>query len=245
MRATIKIFDTIDKLSHFFAEQLVSSIEKISEGSYFSIALSGGSSPKAVFSYLASNYKDKIPWGKILILWGDERCVPPESDESNYKMARESLLDQVPIPSKNIFKIMGEKEPIGESWRYSEVVRQHVLSNSVIPQFDLIMLGLGEDGHTASIYPGDINILNNEKLFDIAENPYTKQKRISATFKIINQASSIIFLVTGKSKAEMLARIIEKKEGWEKLPASMVNPVNGEIIWLLDTQSASGLNRNI
>jgi 6-phosphogluconolactonase len=194
-----------------------------------------------VFKYLASNCKEIIPWERILIFWSDERCVSPESEESNYRMAREYLLDYVPVPSGNIFRIMGEKYPDSESNRYSETVRKFVPANSGIPQFDLIMLGLGDDGHTASIFPGKQMIAESEKLFAETENPYTKQKRITANYTIINQASTIVFLVTGNAKAEILAKVIEKKEGWNHFPASYVNPVKGEIIWLLDIQAASEL----
>jgi 6-phosphogluconolactonase len=242
MKQTIQIFNSVDELSHFFAHQLIARIQEKSKGSYFSIALSGGSTPKSVFEYLASNFKHNIPWEKIIVFWGDERCVAPENNESNYKMAKENLLDRVPIPANHIFRIMGENEPSVESSSYSAIVKQNLNSDSDIPQFDLIMLGLGDDGHTASIFPGNPHLLIGNKLFDVAENPYTRQKRITATFNIINQALSIVFFVTGKSKAEMLANIIERKDGSEKLPASMVQPVYGDVTWLLDVQSASKLS---
>jgi len=157
-------------------------------------------------------------------------------------MAKESLLDHVPIPATNIFRIRGEADPYIEAGRYAEAVGQYVPSYHVTPQFDFIMLGLGEDGHTASIFPGDLHLFRSDRLFEVAENPDTKQKRITATGKMINQARHIVFLITGESKAEMAARIIKKREGWKKLPASKIHPENGELLWLLDDRAAMKLN---
>ncbi|MDX2443132.1 MAG: 6-phosphogluconolactonase [Bacteroidales bacterium] len=238
MEKSINIFKNIDELSGFFAQHLKTKVKAIPEGQFFSIALSGGSTPRAVFQYLALNYKTQIPWKKILVFWGDERCVPPESEESNYRMANESLLDQVPIPGSNIFRIMGEARPSNELERYAKLVRQHITLVNGIPQFNFIMLGLGNDGHTASIFPGNLDFFNSEKLFEVAEHPQTKQKRITATGKLINQALNVAFLVTGESKAEMVNIILGHKEDWQKLPASLVHPKDGELIWLLDDKAA-------
>lgn len=242
MENIIKIFKSIDELSHFFALKLIARIRETPAGHFFSLVLSGGSTPRKVFEYLALNFRDHIAWQKILVFWGDERCVVPESDESNYKMAKESLLDQIPIPADNIFRIKGETDPHFESDRYAEVVRQHVPSYHNIPQFDFMLLGLGDDGHTASIFPANIHLFSNDKLYVVSENPFTKQKRISVTGKIINQAKTVVFLVTGESKAEIIYSVIEKKAGWDKLPASLVRPENGELLWLLDKEAALRLN---
>ena len=156
-------------------------------------------------------------------------------------MAKDSFLDYLPIPANNIFRIRGEDNPSVEAGRYDEIVRQFVPSFQNIPQFDFIMLGLGEDGHTASIFPGDLHLFISDRLFEVAVNPQTKQKRITVTGKMINHARNILFLVTGESKAEMVARIIKKREGWEKLPASLVHPEKGELLWLLDEKAAAKL----
>jgi 6-phosphogluconolactonase len=238
----IKIFKSVDELSHFFAQKIADDLQQIPPGNYYSIAFSGGSTPRKVFEYIALNFKDRIDWQKVRIFWSDERCVDPESKESNYRMAKESLLDMVPIPAKNIFRIHGEADPTSEAERYSEVIRKNVPLFGTIPQFDLMMLGLGDDGHTVSIFPGNLHLFDSTKLCEVAVNPYSKQKRISITGRIINAAKTVVFLVTGEAKAEMVDRIIEKKDGWEKLPASMVNPINGNLLWLLDRQAASKLN---
>jgi 6-phosphogluconolactonase len=235
----VKIFADLNDLSHFFAEGLIEKMNSKPKGSFFSISLSGGSTPKYVFEFLSKNYKNKIDWRRVIVFWGDERCVPPDNQDSNYRMACESLLNKVDIPEKNIFRIKGESVPMNEAKRYSRLVKKQLGDPRTIPGFDLIMLGMGDDGHTASIFPGNASILSSKKLFEVAENPYTKQLRISATLKLINESSAIAFIVTGKSKAEIVDRIINKKEGWEKLPASMVNSVKGETLWLLDKEAAS------
>ena len=242
MENSIKIFKSVGELSDFFAQKIAAGIRQTKAGNFYSIALSGGSTPRKVFEYIALHFKDKTEWQKVLIFWSDERCVDPESDESNYRMARESLLDLVPIPADHIFRIYGEADPSAEAKRYSEIIRQNVTSRRAVPQFNLMMLGLGDDGHTVSIFPGNLYLFTSNKLCEVAENPYTKQKRITLTGKVINQSKIVVFLVTGESKAEMVARIIEKKEGWEKFPAGMVHPESGELFWLLDVLAANKLN---
>ena len=214
-------------------------IQAIPEGQFFTIALSGGSTPRAVFQQLALKFRNQIDWKKVKFFWGDERCVAPESDESNYKMAKESLFDYVPIPAGQIFRIRGEENPISESYRYAEEVTKHVYIQDNIPQFDFVMLGLGEDGHTASIFPGKLDLFKTDKLFEVAEHPVSQQKRISATGSLINHARTVVFLVTGESKSSMISKIIGQKRDWEKFPASMVNPGKGELIWLLDEKAGS------
>lgn len=242
MDKIVKIFKGVEELSHFFAQKIADDIQQKSSGNYYSIALSGGSTPRKVFEYMALNFKDQINWRKAQIFWSDERCVGPENEESNFRMAKECLLDRVPVPAINVFRILGEAVPSEEAERYSESIRQQLFNQNNIPQFDLMMLGLGDDGHTVSIFPGNLHLFESDRLCEVAVNPYTKQKRITVTGQIINQAKTVIFLVTGEPKAEMVARIIEKKEGWDKFPASMVNPVKGNLFWLLDEQAANKLS---
>jgi 6-phosphogluconolactonase len=242
MKNKIEIFKNTNILSKFFLKKLVNGIEQIPTGSYFSMALSGGSTPKHLFQYLASHSGDKINWGKVRIFWGDERCVSPESKESNYLMTKENLLDHIPIPPENIFRIKGEDDPLIESDRYAQTVSKHVNTFGNIPQFDIIMLGLGDDGHTASIFPDKSQLFNSNKLFEVAEHPQTKQIRISATGQIINNAKTVIFLVTGASKAQVLAKVIDKKDEWESFPASKVHPKNGDLFWFVDELAAARLS---
>ena len=243
MTGPIKIFNSVEGLALFFSQKLAALIEGTPQNGFFSLALSGGSTPKYLFSYLASNCRERIDWQKVNLFWGDERCVDSSHDESNFRMAKESLLDQVPIPPSNIFRIIGEAAPEKEAFRYSEAVRKQLPSQDGIPRFDCMMLGLGEDGHTASIFPENIELYESSRLFEATVNPYTGQRRITATGKIINHAKLIVLVVTGEQKAEVFARIIERKEGWEKFPASRVHPENGEMVWLTDERAASKLMR--
>lgn len=243
MKPTIKIFNNMDKLSLYFGELLKQQIDELSEGETFSMALSGGSTPKAVFSYLAEHFKKEISWEKVQLFWGDERCVPPGDKESNYRMAKESLLDQVPIPESNIFRIKGENDPHEEALDYKKVVEQNVSMVEVMPVFDLFMLGMGDDGHTASVFPDHPELFRSDKLFEVALHPETGQQRITATGKLINHARMIVFLVTGESKATVLANILNKTGDWVRFPASMVHPHNGKLYWLLDKGAASKLEK--
>ncbi len=239
MEPDIRIFEQSDELLRFFSDMLAEKVREKPEGRYFTIALSGGRTPQVLFDYLSTQYKDRIEWPRLLVFWGDERCVPPESAESNYRMAREYLLDRVPIPPNQVFRIQGEAAPPEEAIRYESVVKELVTDRgNGIPVMDLILLGLGEDGHTASIFPDQIGIFDSEKLFDTAVNPYSGQIRITATGKLLNHARVVVFLAIGKSKAEMVSRILHPKADSDGLPASRVRPVNGELIWLLDTDAA-------
>ncbi len=172
------------------------------------------------------------------IFFGDERCVPPDSEESNYKMANESLFKNISIPKENIFRIKGENDPIKETKRYEEVLKSNLLSLNGIPQFDLILLGLGEDGHTASIFPNQVNLFYSARLCEVAVHPQTKQKRITLTGKIINNAKHVVFLITGKNKANILSKIIDLNNSQGVYPASLVNPKNGKLTWFLDLEAS-------
>jgi 6-phosphogluconolactonase len=237
----IVTFTGMDKMARFFALKLVAHMRELPANRHFSLALSGGKTPQKVFGYLASHFRDLIDWNRILVFWSDERCVPPDSDESNFLMAEMNLLDLVPIPACNIFRIRGEADPEAEAVRYERLVRKHLSPDKENPRFDFLMLGLGEDGHTASIFPENIHLFHSEKLFEMSENPRSHQKRITATGKMINDSKCIIFLVSGDQKAGIVSRILNKEPGWEKLPASLVSLVSGNQFWLLDKAAASKL----
>jgi 6-phosphogluconolactonase len=164
--------------------------------------------------------------------------VDPEDTESNYKMAMENLISHVPVQPKHIFRIRGEESPAEEAARYSDQFTNQVSQFEGNPVVDLVMLGMGEDGHTASIFPGNIGLFDSEKLFEPSEHPVTKQMRITATGRIINHAKLVVMLATGEAKAAITTQIILKSDGWEKLPAARVIPENGELLWLLDQKSA-------
>ena len=233
----IDISKSVEELSEKVAKLLQSGADAAED--YFTVALSGGSTPKAIYKYLAANYKDKIVWNKIKFFWGDERCVPADHPDSNYLMTKANLFDEIEIPAENIFAVDGVNDPTNEAVSYSNIIKENVVLKDSFPKFDLILLGLGEDGHTASIFPNQMNLLNSENICEVVQHPELYQKRITLTGEVINNASQIIFLVTGTSKAKMIDTIINKKNNFEKLPASFVKPKHGKLIWMLDEAAAN------
>jgi 6-phosphogluconolactonase len=198
----------------------------------FHMALSGGSTPALIYRLLGSKFKDKIDWQKVCFYWSDERCVPPEHSDSNYKMAFELFLS---FTSKaNIFRIQGENEPEKEAVRYSRLLESTLAG----ADFDLIMLGLGEDGHTASIFPGQKYLWDNPNACVAVQNPYSGQFRISFTGKTINAAHNVAVICSGVNKAEKIKAIFEGKEKAYSLPGAWINPVKGKLFWYLDKGAA-------
>ncbi|MFA3781509.1 6-phosphogluconolactonase [Melioribacteraceae bacterium 4301-Me] len=244
-KGIIKVFPDTESLAEHAAECLIKKINKNFSNQSFSIALSGGTTPKKIFSCIASKYSEKINWHKLKVFFGDERCVHPSSDDSNYKMADETLFKLVSIPKKNIFRIKGENKPSYEASRYSKIVAENLPLKDGLPQFDVVMLGLGDDGHVASIFPNQLEIFNSNKIYETAVHPSTGQKRISITGKIINNAKLVVFIVTGEGKSKILYEILTLTPHNVSYPASFVNPTGGELIWLLDAEASKLLNNKI
>ena len=234
----LNIYPTKEAVAEQFSEQLHT---WMATNKSMHIALSGGSTPKIVFDFLARHYKTKIDWNSVFLYWGDERCVPPTDEESNYKMTVGHLLSEVPIPETNIFRIKGERNPEEEAEAYSKLLAANLPSVADIPQFDLVILGMGDDGHTASIFPHEIALWNSEKNCEVAVHPTSGQKRVSITGKLINNAKRVSFLVTGKGKAEKLEAIVKKTGNYLEYPASLVNPTSKNLDWFLDEAAASGI----
>lgn len=217
--------------------------KKTASGESMTVALSGGHTPKAFFEILAQDpYKDAISWENVIFFWGDERCVPPDDDESNFKMTNIALLSHIDIPEGNVHRVLGEDPPTNEVLRYTKVIEENVSSGtSGFPEFDWIFLGMGDDGHTASLFPGASNLQEKEKICVIAEHPQTAQKRVSITFPVINNAKRVSFLVAGEAKAPVFKEILEKGSKPLPYPASMVAPENGILEWYLDKAAAPEL----
>ncbi len=205
------------------------------------IALSGGSTPKIVFDSLASDYADKIDWSKIHFYWGDERCVPPTDEQSNYKMTVDHLFSKITMPEENIHRVLGENNPTGEAMRYANLLEINLDRVDGIPQFDLVILGMGDDGHTASIFPHEIALWLAEDHCVVATHPDSGQERVSINGKVINKSKEVAFLVTGESKADKVTEIINKTGDHKSYPASLVNPESGNLVWFLDHSAASGV----
>ena len=222
------------EFSAYFAEQT-------KQGKPFHVALSGGSTPKIVFDTLADAYGENINWKNVHFYWGDERCVPPTDEQSNYKMTKEHLFDKIDVPEDNIHRILGENDPKGEAMRYANLLEINLDRVEGVPQFDLIILGMGDDGHTASIFPHEIELWDAEDHCVVATHPDSGQKRVSLNGAVINTAKEVAFLVTGAAKEEKVAIIHQEKEGFKQYPAALVKPKSGNLLWFLDKEAAAGL----
>lgn len=234
----VKIFAAPKKVYKAIAKEILKLTQNSSQPR-FDIALSGGNSPKGLFKKISNKYSDTIPWSRIHFWWGDERCVPPTDNESNYKMANDYLLLNISIPEENIHRIRGEENPNNEAERYTTEIKENLNSRGEIPVFDLIILGLGGDGHTASIFPHQLELLEDEKICTVTEHPITAQKRITLTGSVINNANRIFFLVIGENKARRISEIMNDNKAAKLLPAYYISPKNGDLIWFLDEPAAS------
>lgn len=239
MNPNIKVFESPELLAESFAEYFA---EETAKKSRYNIALSGGSTPKIIFQALAEEYSNKIEWNKVHFYWGDERCVPPDSDESNYKMAKEFLLDEIRLPETNIYRIKGECEPHAEAIRYSDKILETVRIINNLPSFDFVMLGLGEDGHTASIFPDRLDLFKSEKLCEAVQHPSTHQNRITLTGNLINNSQAAAFFVTGPQKSSIVYEVLNEEAAKNKFPAANIKLVHGKLYWYLDESSYPGNN---
>lgn len=254
--STVKVYPNSDRL----VEQAASSIlemgnQAISSRDVFSIALSGGSTPQPVYKRL-TRAEGALDWRKVHVFWGDERCVPPDDDQSNFRAARETLLKHVPIPEDNIYRINGEL-PASEAaedyqHRISIFFKNHPAlpwretRSGEIPVFDLILLGMGGDGHTASLFPGSFALQESLRwVVGVPHNqpPLPEVDRVTFTLPLINAAANVLFLVSGESKARMLKRVF-MNDGEQMLPAQQVQPVSGDLVWMVDEPAASMLGEN-
>lgn len=202
------------------------------------IALSGGSTPQLMFEVMVKEYSTAIPWNKLHFFWVDERCVLQSDKESNYGNAYRILFSNVSIPVENLHPIQGGEDPITEVVRYTGEILAHVPCVGNIPAFDLIMLGMGDDGHTASIFPGQLKLFETNTVCSVSQHPQTFQKRITLTGKVINNASDVLFVVTGSNKAEKVRSILNDEAGASLYPAYHVQPMNGSVAWYLDMQAS-------
>ncbi len=234
----VRIFETPKKVYKAIAKEIVKHAQKTNQPR-FDIALSGGNSPKGLFKKMSKKYRDLIPWDRIHFWWGDERCVSPHDAESNYKMTVDYLLSKINIPKENIHRIKGERNPDEEAKRYSEEITSNLNSRNEIPVFDLIILGMGSDGHTASIFPNQMELLNTEKICEVAQHPNSGQKRITLSGRVINNANRIFFLVTGENKAMRISEIMNDTDAAKQLPAYHIAANSGRLIWFLDDAAAS------
>jgi 6-phosphogluconolactonase len=215
----------------------------------FHLALSGGSTPRGLYALLASDpHAARIEWPRVHVFWGDERCVAADDPASNQRMAREALLDHVPVPSAQVHAIRGDQEPTAEAARYEQELREAFATPAGPPRsaadarFDLVLLGLGEDGHTASLYPGSPAVREPRRWVLAERAPKLSAWRITLTPLVINAASVVVFLVSGREKAAILRRVLCEPRQSEPLPAQAIRPRDGELHWLVDAAAASALD---
>ena len=234
------IYETPQETARAVAELILAKAkEKTKQSLPFNIALSGGSTPKLLFTLLANEYLNTIPWHFLRLFWVDERCVPPTHPESNFGMTYDSLLTHVPIHDSNIFRMQGEGNPIKEALRYQKMLEKELPLQDGFPIFDLVLLGMGDDGHTASIFPDNMELLQSDQAVAVGVHPVSGQERITLTGKTILEAKQVVFLITGSSKATVLREIIKHEPQGEDYPAFYVAKNAKSADFYLDRDAAA------
>ncbi|PIV28147.1 MAG: 6-phosphogluconolactonase [Anaerolineae bacterium CG03_land_8_20_14_0_80_58_20] len=232
MKPTIRIFKDADELSRAAADLFVTlAVQSIRERGRFLVALSGGSTPMALYRLLA---REPIDWTRIHVFWGDERLVPPEDAENSYGQAREALLKHIPIPTENIHRVASELDPVAAARDYASILREFAAPPLDWPRFDLVLLGLGEDGHTASLFPGSPVDATEPVIAVTAQYQGRPARRVTLTPLVFNAARQVIFLVTGANKAVTLRGVFDDYNSSEQIPAKRIQPADGQVTWLVD-----------
>ena len=238
--SNISVFDTPEQLAVAAAERFVECAREF-HGTLerFSVALAGGNTPRRVYELLATDrFKNRIDWPQVYLFFGDERSVPPDHPESNYRTVYESLISKVPIPPKNVHRIVGEGNPNENARAYENQLRTFFAGLSW-PRFELVLLGMGEDGHTASLFPNSAALQEMSRWVVPTKNEQSGQDRITLTVPVFNHARHVTFLVTGKKKAQRLKEVLRPEPGSGQLPAQAIKPIDGSVEWLVDAEAAS------
>jgi len=242
--AEIRVLTTPQELFEAAAEEVLRDAKEAVEArGRFTIALSGGSTPKSLYNLLATNARNAMPWDRTFFFWGDERHVPPTDPDSNYRMVDEVMLSKVPVPPGNVFRMPAENpDATAVADAYEKTLRKFFQLEAVgIPQFDLILLGMGPDGHTASLFPGTAGLQEKSHLVIANWVEKLKAHRLSFTLPILNAARCVAFLVSGIDKAPALHAVLEEDAPGEQYPAKLVNPSPGKLVWFVDRAAASAL----
>src|ERR1041385_2920119 len=237
-----EIFANSQELARGAAEYFIArSDEAVALKGFFTVALSGGSTPQALYQLLADAdepFHAQVPWSRTHFFWSDERHVPPDHPDSNYRMAHKAMLSRVPVPESNIHRIHSENPDANAAANeYEQTLLQ--LTKQTLPQLDLILLGLGPDGHTASIFPGSEVLHETKRLVAAPWVEKFNTYRITMTLPLLNNSASVLFLVSGAEKAEMVKKVIE---GLKQYPAQAVQPTHGQLLWMRDKDAAAGLS---
>lgn len=240
-RPHLHVFPDGPTVAKAFAEFLRDRMDEKPEGPFF-WALSGGSTPKLLFTLLAESYVDLIDWSCIHFFWGDDRMVPYDDPESNYGEVKRLLFDHVPVVPEQIHVVDTSLSPEDAAKAYAGTMKKVMPSNADgLPVLDINMLGMGGDGHTASIFPHNLELMEADALCAVAQHPETGQYRVTMTGPVLRAADQVAFLITGAGKTEKVSQILGVKEGAEALPVSHVTATNGQLHWFLDEAAAAGL----
>jgi 6-phosphogluconolactonase len=215
----------------------------------FVVALAGGSTPRLLYTTLATGTVPEIDWGSVIVIWGDERCVPADHPASNYRMAREALLSHVSVEEGNIHRIRGESDPVAAAGAYESGLRELLDTTAGPPstssgrRIDLALLGLGSDGHAASLFPGAVEAHESVRWVEATTAPSEPSQRVTLTPIVLNAAAEVMFVVTGVEKAAILARVLEGRRVPHELPAQLIQPTEGKMQWVVDAAAASAMRR--
>ncbi len=243
----IQIVDNAEALSTAAAETIVEHLRSaLQTRDAYSIALSGGSTPRGLYALLAddSEWRRQIPWNRVHFFWGDERHVPPDHPDSNYRMAFETLLSKVPVPPQNIHRMRAEDpdaEKAAEDY-VREIRRFFNIASGEIPRFDCVLMGIGSDGHTASLFPGTSALNEHKRLVTATWVEKLRSFRITLTLPVFNNADLILFVVSGSHKADILKAVLESDRKREPYPAQRIQPKHGSMLWLVDRQASKSLD---
>ncbi len=239
-RGELRVYRDSKALARALAELFIATgTMAMAERGAFRVALSGGNTPRAAYELLGQEaLRDELSWSDVFIYFGDERCVPPTDEQSNYRMAEQTFLGAVGIPQANVHRIRGEADPGQAANEYASILRS-ALGNA--PQLDLMLLGLGSDGHTASLFPGTPPDTDDDSLVRAVYAPSQMMWRITMTPKVINLARTVVFAVEGGAKAQILAAVYQGPVDTVKYPAQAVQPLSGRLLWFVDELAAGML----
>lgn len=236
----LRVFDDLESLSRAAAAYFIQvATDAIAARGRFLVALNGGGTPKRLFQLLASE-PDEMDWSRAHVFWGDERCVPPDDAESSYALAKELLLDHVPVPAENIHRVRTEQEQTEAATDYARTLQRFASAPLAWPRFDLVLLGMGDDGHTASLFPGSPVDVTEPVIAVSADYQGRPARRITLTPSVFNSARNVMFLVSGKSKADALKHVLKADDPLH-YPAARIHPSEGTTMWMVDEAAASHL----
>ncbi|HJS17499.1 MAG TPA: 6-phosphogluconolactonase [Anaerolineales bacterium] len=242
MKPELRIFRSMDDISRSAAAIFSEQAEKaVRDRSRFLVALNGGSTPAGLFQLMAAEYRERVDWDNVHVFWGDERCVPIADPGSSYGQAWDSFLRHVPIPESNVHRIKGELLPVEASKDYTHTLSRFASPPLGWPRFDLVYLGMGEDGHTASLFPGSPIDITAPVVPVTAHYQDRPAQRVTLTPPVFNSARTIMFMAAGEKKALTLAEVLGGRYHPELYPAQRIDPRDGKVIWLVDEEAASRL----